>query len=86
MENNHIVIYIRPFVVKQEINVYQNGECKKQTKCTLDELTNTIITLAKEYNINNIDFAGDGGHIYGLQVKEDLINKYRENPLNITIH
>lgn len=85
MGNNHIVTTIRPFVMEQEVNVYENGECKKNVKCTLSELENVIADLAKEFNIQTVDLAGSN-QLFGLRLKEKLMSKYAENQLNIIVH
>ena len=83
--NKHIVCCIHPFVVTQEIDVYQNGECIKTVKCALDQLEDTIVELGMKYNINKIDLKG--GQLYSLKIKENLeLNKYTENKFEVYIH
>ena len=83
--NKHIVCNIHPFVLEQEVNVYDNGECIKTAKCTLDNLEENISSLINMYNIKQIDLAGN--QLYNLKVKENLLSsKYDLNDINITIH
>ena len=66
--NDNITAFIHAFVLEQEVNVYQNGECVKTVKCILDNLEETIYSLVNLYNIKQINLAGD--QLYSLRVKE----------------
>lgn len=84
--NKHIIAMVHPFVVEQEVRVYDNGECIKITSCTLDNIENTILTLANQYNIKQIDLAGS--QIYNLKIRDNMNanTNFNKNELNITIH
>lgn len=84
MGNNNIVTAIHPFVIEQEVRVYEEEECKKNVKCTLNELENVIIFLAKEFNVQEIGLGGNQS--FALHLKEELMSKYAENHFNITIY
>lgn len=85
MAKNHIVTTIHPFVMEQEVSVYQNGECSKSVNCTLNELADVIIGLSKEFNIKTVDLAGSN-QLFSLKTKDDLMSKYAENDLEIIVH
>lgn len=85
MKNDHIVARIHPFVMQQEVDVYQNGECSKSIKCTLNELADVIMGLSKEFNIKTVDIAGSN-QLFSLKTKDDLMSKYAENDLEIIVH
>lgn len=83
--NKHIVCCIHPFIINQEVDVYQNGKCIKTVNCTLDTLESTLIELGVKYNINIIDIKG--GQLYALKIKENLeMNKYANNKFEVNIH
>jgi hypothetical protein len=84
--NKHIIAMVHPFVVEQEVSVYDNGECIKTMNCTLDNIENTILTLANQYNIKQIDLAGS--QIYNLKIRDNINTNtnFNKNELNITIH
>lgn len=82
---NHIVTNIHPFVIEQEVCVYQNGECVKTVKCALDDLEKTCIALCKEYNIHTIDTKG--GQLYAMKIKEHINAKFDLNEdIEVNIH
>lgn len=70
---NHIVTMIHPFVMEQEVCVYQNGECVKVVKCTLDDIEKTCIDLCNEFDIDIIDTKG--GQLYAMKMKKHLEDK-----------
>lgn len=81
----HIVCYIHPFVIEQEVYIYDEGKCVKTTKCNFNDLEETLYTLSKEYNISQIDLSGS--QLYGLKIKDNMTsNKYDLNNLTITVH
>ena len=84
---DHVVASIHPFVMEQEVDVYKNGECVKVVQCTLKDIENVCYALCKEYNINQLDLAGQN-QIYALHIKENLekSNKYEDFKINIEIH
>ena len=71
---DHVVVCVHPFVMRQEISVFQNGECVKHIECDLNELDKIAYDLCKEYNIHQLDYAG--AKDYGLKL-EEKINLYK---------
>lgn len=84
MNNNHIVVYIKPFTLTQDVWVYINGKNEAVKNCSLEDLPKVIYALAKQYNINNIDLTES--NMYGEKIKTELLNKYADNNFNIVIH
>ncbi len=83
--NNHIVINIRPFVFKQEVCVYEDGACIRIDECTMDQLGESIMALAKQYNISQVDIAGF--RPYAIKVQNSLMTEYGDNSgLNVTVY
>lgn len=68
---DHVIICIHPFIMRQEVMVYQNGVCVKHTDCTMDEVAKVCYNLCKEYNIHRVDLAGVIK--YCSKIKEDLL-------------
>ena len=62
--NKHIVCCIHPFVVNQEIDVYQDGECIKTVNCTFEQLEDsfelgdlgTQVVVMSEKGMNKLTF------------------------------
>jgi len=85
--NDNITAFIHAFILEQEVKVYQNGECIKTVKCTLDDLEETIYSLVNLYNIKQINLAGN--QLYSLRVKEKMMdskyNKFKDK-LEINIY
>ena len=69
---DHIVSYIRPFVIQQQIAVYRDGQCIHQAACPLSMLEEKIIELSDKFNINEVDLAGDV--VNGERIKKDINN------------
>ena len=44
-ENNHIIVNFQPFVAKQEILVYINGNCEKQIYVSVDRIVDSVPQL-----------------------------------------
>lgn len=84
MVSNFIMVSVQPFLFKQKVAVYQDGVCISTIKCSLDDIEDTIIALAKEYNINNIEITGKSA-AYSLKIKDHLISKYTDKKLNINL-
>jgi len=84
--NKHIIAMVHPFVVEQEVSVYDNGECVKTINCTLDNIENAILSLVNQYDVKQIDLAGN--QIYNLKIRDNINTNtnFNKNELNITIH
>ena len=35
---NHVIVYVQPFLLEQEIAVYKEGQCIKTQKCTMENI------------------------------------------------
>ena len=62
-ENNHIIVNFQPFVAKQEILVYINGNCEKQIYVSVDRIVDSVKGLKSTYNINKIDLCGNRDYL-----------------------
>lgn len=75
---DHIVATIHPFVIEQEVCVYQNGECVKTVKCNLDDVHKVCMKLCKEFDIHTVDI---GGHnqLYSMHIKDKIVEDNFDN-------
>ena len=68
---DHVVVTIYPFIMRQEVSAYKNGECIKHISCkTMKEVPEVCYALCKEYDIHKIDLAGIKE--YCTRVKENI--------------
>lgn len=81
----------RKIIIKASpINLYQTvvvwTEKGSETfKFTTNELPKSLVVLASQMQINNIDLIGNDSYL--LKMKNDIINnKYSEQKLNVTIN
>ena len=84
MNKDCIIINIRPFVFKQNISVYQDGNCIRTIKCKLDDIENTVRTLSDIYNINKINLV-EKSDTYSLKIRDSLLSKYADKNFEITM-
>ena len=84
MNKDCIIINIRPFVFKQQIAVYQDGNCIRTIKCKLDDIENTVRTLSDIYNINKINLV-EKSDTYSLKIRDSLLSKYADKNFEITM-
>ena len=88
MENDHIVCRVQPFMYKQEVSVYQNGECVKNVRCTLSDFQDVVLALADQYDIHKVDLAGSS--LFVSKVKKDLekrnLEMYSNRKLEVFLH
>lgn len=75
-----IICRLQPFLMEQDIYVYENGNKLDATKATSQDLINTIISLADRYNIKSIDFSGPAQYSRGIgnQLQEASLVKYNQ--------
>lgn len=75
MENNElnkIGVVIHPFLFRQSVKVYHNGEVTHVEQVPMNEVAETIERLSNEYITNEIDLAGPAA--FTKKVKEKLVN------------
>ena len=84
MDKNYIIVNIRPFVFKQQIAVYQDGNCIRTVKCKLDDIGSMIRTLSDMYHINKINLV-EKGDAYSLKIRDNLLSQYADKNFEITM-
>ena len=84
MNKDCIIINIRPFVFKQNISVYQDGNCIRTVKCKFDDIGSMVRTLSDMYHINKINLV-EKGDTYSLKIRDSLLSKYADKNFEITM-
>lgn len=82
-----IVSIIKPFVINQNVFVYEDGNKIDVLSVSLDNIQNILINTAIKYEINDIELIGSKKYLNGIinKVKEEEIKQYNANKLNIKI-
>ena len=82
MNKDCIIINIRPFVFKQNISVYQDGNCIRTVKCKLNDIGSMVRTLSDMYHINKINLV-EKGDAYSLKIRDNLLSQYADKNFEI---
>lgn len=80
-----IVSAIQPFVMTQEIIVYENGNKIDIISTTIENFSETILNAVNKYNITQLEFLGPKKYAQGLgnKIKEAEMLKYNTNKIEI---
>ena len=80
-----IVVQLNFFLFKQEVKVYQNNEIVERFSITLDQVVDIIEGAVKKYNIKKVHVKSTNP-FYNVNLKQKLMTKFAENPIEITFH
>ena len=82
-----IVSVIRPFTLKQNIFVYEDGNKIEVSSTELDNIADKIIELAYKYEIKNVQLIGAKNFSKGIKNKIETaeMTKYNKNVLVIEL-
>jgi hypothetical protein len=82
-----IIGIIKPFELKQQFYVYDNGNKIDAIEIGMDEIVDNIFTLKDKYNIKQLELVGAKTYSAGIskQIKEAELTKYNNNTLEIII-
>lgn len=82
-----IVSVIKPFVMQQNIFVYENGNKIDSIKSTIDDIQDIIIDIATKYETNSVELIGAKSYLEGIKnrIETAEMTKYNEHKLNIQI-
>ena len=62
-----IMSIIKPFILEQNVIVYEDGNKIDVVSCNLNELPETMLQLATQYELTNIELAGPVSYLKGIQ-------------------
>ena len=82
-----IVCSIKPCTFAQMVYVYNEEGLVETVSSTINNLGNTIMTLANKYNIQRVDLTGPKVFLSGIskKIKKEEFTKYNNNTLDIHI-
>lgn len=82
-----IVSVIKPFIINQNVFVYEDGNKIDVLSVPLDDIQNILINTAIKYEVNDIELIGSKKYLNGIinKVQEEEIKQYNANKLNIKI-
>ena len=80
---DHVVVAIHPFIMRQEVMAYVNGECVKHVDCDLREVDKICYDLCREFNIHQVDMAGNVELCE--KIKYNILTTTRFDDFNIEI-
>jgi hypothetical protein len=82
-----IVTVIKPFTLNQNVYVYEDNEIIDVNQVKLSDLQDTIVTMANEYEANDVTLVGAKKFSAGIKnkIKEVEMAKYNGNKLNIEV-
>ena len=82
---DHVAICVHPFIMRQEIDVYKNGECVEHKECPIAEIADTCYALCKKHNVHQIDYAGNKQ--FGQKIEEKVnLTKYDNFAINFNYY
>ena len=82
-----IVSVIKPFVINQNIFVYEDGNKIDVLSAPLADIQKIIVNTAIKYELNDVELLGSKKYLAGIvnKIKEAEISQYNEHKLNINI-
>ena len=82
-----IVSVIKPFVINQNIFVYEDGNKIDVLSVPLNDIQNILVNTATQYEVTDIELIGSKKYLNGIvnKIKETEMSQYNEHKLNINI-
>ena len=82
-----IVSVIKPFVVNQNVFVYEDGNKIDVLSVPLNNIQDILVETATKYEVTDIELVGSKKYLNGIvnKVKETEISQYNKHKLNINI-
>ena len=82
-----IVSVIKPFIVNQNVFVYEDGNKIDVLSVPLNDIQNILVNTAIQYEVTDIELIGSKKYLNGIvnKIKETEISQYNEHKLNINI-
>lgn len=82
-----IVSVIKPFVINQNVFVYEDGNKIDVLSVPLNDIQNILVNTATQYEVTDIELIGSKKYLNGIvnKIKETEMSQYNEHKLNINI-
>lgn len=82
-----IVSVIKPFVVNQNVFVYEDGNKIDVLSVPLNDIQDILVNTATQYEVTDIELIGSKKYLNGIvnKIKETEMSQYNEHKLNINI-
>jgi len=82
-----IVSVIKPFVVNQNVFVYEDGNKIDVLSVPLNDIQNILVNTAIQHEVTDIELIGSKKYLNGIinKIKETEMSQYNEHKLNINI-
>lgn len=82
-----IVSVIRPFLMKQNIFVYENGNKIDVTSAPLNAIETVLVETAKKYDVKTIELVGPKSYSAGIKLRVEgaEMDKYNKNDIEVKI-
>ncbi len=82
-----IVSVIKPFIVNQNVFVYEDGNKIDVLSVPLNDIQNILVNTATQYEVTDIELIGSKKYLNGIvnKIKETEMSQYNEHKLNINI-
>ena len=82
-----IVSVIKPFVVNQNVFVYEDGNKIDVLSVPLNDIQNILVNTATQYKVTDLELIGSKKYLNGIvnKIKETEMSQYNEHKLNINI-
>lgn len=80
-----IVGALKPFILKQDFYVYEDSNKIYAFSTTIDKLSEDILAVAEQYQVNQLDLVGPKQYSKGIgnKIEEAEMAKYNKNILEI---
>ena len=82
-----IVSVIKPFVVNQNVFVYEDGNKIDVLSVPLNDIQKILVNTDIHYEVTDIELIGSKKYLNGIvnKIKETEMSQYNEHKLNINI-
>lgn len=82
-----IVSVIKPFILNQNVFVYEDGNKIDILSVPLNEIETVLVNTATKYEVLDIELIGSKKYINGIvnKIQEIEMTQYNENKLNIKV-
>ena len=82
-----IVSVIKPFVINQNVFVYEDGNKIDVLSVPLNDIQDILVETATKYEVTDIELVGSKKYLNGIvnKIKETEMSQYNEHKLNINI-